>query len=241
MINPLYTYPLRVAIQLHELNNYRESKRENIACRKDIETMLRTNFDGCSLYGGCAKEICEKYGTERVGWVLANTVQHYTWDGRFRQTTKDWADKFPIPTAAEDMTTDYCVRTHPEILNGFINQYRKYVQSMDVLDSSSCVYGSQSSDYRGKLMILKPNALCEKYRKSEFQYFLATSGFGCDPTKIGGKVFGCFLADNEFTQFRRGDFLGEADSYGLPDWVKDKLEEVTDIDDDIGMKGMEME
>ena len=37
---------------------------------------------------------------------------------------------FPIPTAAEDMTTDYCVGSHPELVNGMIDQYRQYVQPL---------------------------------------------------------------------------------------------------------------
>lgn len=242
MPKPLFTYPLRVAKEIDELDAYKESKAENVACKNGIEWMLRTNFDGSHLHGDCAKELCEKYGMDRVGWVLANTVQHYSWDGRYRPTTKEWADHFPIPTAAEDMTTDYCVGSHPEIVNGLINQYRTYVQSVDVLNSSACVYGSRGEDYEGKLMILSPSAINEQFRNSENQYFFAESGFGCDVSKLGGKVFGRFLTDGEATQFRRSDFLGEADSYGLPDWAKKKLEELIILgqdDSEIGMGGME--
>ena len=238
MPKPLYTYPRRVAREENEMDAYTESRDENIACKNGIEWMICTNFDGMHLHGDCAKELCGKYGMDRVGWVLANTVQHHTWDGRFRPHTQEWADKFPIPTAAEDMTTDYCVGSHPEIVNGLIDQYRSYVLTVDVLNSSACVYGSRSGDYEGKLMILRPSALNEQYRSSEYQYFLADSGFGCNPDKLGGKVFGRFLTDGESTQFRRGDFLGEADSYGLPDWAKKKLQELIIIGQ--GDNGFEM-
>jgi hypothetical protein len=87
-------------------------------------------------------------------------------------------------------------------------------------------------------MILRPSALNEQYRSREYQYFLADSGFGCNPDKLGGKVFGRFLTDGESTQFRRGDFLGEADSYGLPDWAKKKLQELIIIGQ--GDNGFEM-
>ena len=62
--------------------------------------------------------------------------------------------------------------TQDEIVNGLIDQYRSYVQTVDVLNFSACVYGSRSGDYEGKLMILRPSALNEQYRSSEYQYFL---------------------------------------------------------------------
>ena len=134
------------------------------------------------------------------------------------------------------------LQTGHSLTQGLIDQYRSYVQSVDVLNSSACVYGSRSGDYEGKLMILRPSALNEQYRSSEYQYFLADSGFGCNPDKLGGKVFGRFLTDGESTQFRRGDFLGEADSYGLPDWAKKKLQELIIIgesDNGFEMGGMQ--
>ena len=130
MSKPLYTHPLRVARYENEIEAYRESRKENIACKNGIEWMIRTHFDGLRLHGECVKELCEKYGMDRVGWVLANTVQHQTWDGRFRPHTQAWASTFPIPTAAEDMTTDYCVGSHPEIVNGLIDQYRQYIRQL---------------------------------------------------------------------------------------------------------------
>lgn len=241
MHKPLYTYPLRIAKKQNEVDIYAENKEANIACKNGIEWMIRTNFDGMHLNDGCAKELCEKYGMDRVGWVLANTVQHYSWDGRFRPHTREWADKFPIPTAMEDITTDYCVGSHPEIVNGLINQYRSYVQSGDILNSSACIYGSRSDDYEGKLMVLRPLSLSEEYRNSENQYFFVDSGSGCNPDNRCGEVFGRFLIDGEPTQFRRGDFLGEADSYGLPEWAKQKLQELNDIgenDENFEMEGM---
>lgn len=127
-MTPLYTYSRRIAKENGELDLYTASKQENIACKNGIEWMIRENFDGFSLRGDCAKELCEKYGIERVGWVLANTVQHYSWDGRFRPHNREWANQFPIPSAAEDLTTVYCVGSHPEIVNGLIDQYRQHVQ-----------------------------------------------------------------------------------------------------------------
>lgn len=128
---PLYTDPVRVARMNDEIPQYRESKRANIACKKAIENLLAERFDGMRLHGNCAKELCDEFGVDRVGWVLASTVQHFSWYGRFRHHNKLWADEFLIPTDPDDRTTDYCVNYHPEIVNGLIDQYREYVQTLD--------------------------------------------------------------------------------------------------------------
>ena len=86
---------------------------------------------------------------------------------------------------------------------------------------------SNEGIYENRLLILKPDSLKEEFRHSEFQYFVARAGFGCDPTKLGTKVFGEFLYDGEKTSFRRYDFLGIADENKLPDWAKEKLRQMT--------------
>ncbi len=82
---------------------------------------------------------------------------------------------------------------------------------------------SYSDNYEGKLLVLRPESLNEEYRFEEFQYFFAQAGFGCDPSKLGTKVFGKFLIDGEETSFRRGAFMGIADEKKLPEWAKAKL------------------
>ena len=70
--------------------------------------------------------------------------------------------------------------------------------------------------------------------------FYATSGFGCDPSKIGTAVYGYFLKDDEHTHFRRQDFLGVVDDEYIPDWAKEKLEQQgSDESEDITIGGMQ--
>lgn len=226
MSKPLYIYPQRYARENKELCIYTESRNENIDCKCGIEWILRSNFDGVRLHGECAKELCEKYGIERVGWVLANTVQHYSWDTRFRPHTRIWADKFPIPVAIEDMTSDYVVGSHPELVNGLIDQYRSYVHMVDVLSSAACVFGSEEHNYEGKLLIIKPSSLKENYRYCVNQYFLAESDPGCDCGVEDGVVVGRFISDGEPARFLRKEFYGEADMYGIPDWVRRRYDDL---------------
>jgi len=60
----------------------------------------------------------------------------------------------------------------------------------------------------GKIVVLKPDALSESYRKPEFQLVKALGGFGCRPDTMGTAVMLEFLADGEQTRFERYEILG---------------------------------
>lgn len=65
-------------------------------------------------------------------------------------------------------------------------------------------------NYEGKFLVLSAENLGKRYRVPAYQIVKVTGGFGCDPTKLGTKVFGEFPADGEDFAGRRGDFIGEA-------------------------------
>ena len=96
---------------------------------------------------------------------------------------------------------------------------------LKLLSRDECI--ADDNEYAGKLLIIKPTSLKEEFRQPYFQYFYATSGFGCYADKLGGKVFGKILADGEECYFYRSDFIGVADTEKLPQWAKNRLEAVT--------------
>ena len=96
---------------------------------------------------------------------------------------------------------------------------------LKLLGRDECI--ADDNEYTGKLLIIKPTSLKEEFREPYFQYFCATSGFGCYPDKLGAKVFGKILADGEECFFYRSDFIGVADTEKLPQWAKKRLEAVT--------------
>lgn len=95
-----------------------------------------------------------------------------------------------------------------------------------LLTSADTLDNSTSMNYKEQLLIMRPESLLADYSKAEYQYFYATGGFGCDPNKLGTKVYGKFLYDGEEDEMRRSSFFGIADPDKLPDWVKDKLDEI---------------
>ncbi len=242
MRKPLYRYTFQEAKRLGELDECRASYKANIECRDGIDEMIRERFDGMYLSGDCAADLCREYGIDRVGWVLANTVQHADWDGRYRPQNKEWAAQTYIPhDANNDRTVDYVCRSHPELLNGLVNQYRKHLQDLGIHGNEAVIHDDEAQDYTGKLLIIKPEVLKDEYKTGDYQYFFAESGFGCDPKRSGQKVFGQFLLDGEKTHFDRSEFLGVADESQLPDWATKKLQELIIICGQNEEGGMQLE
>lgn len=91
-------------------DDYLESRKRNLDCKKAIEDAIRKNFDGMHLFHDAAREVLKEYGTERVVFILANTVQHLEHDGRFSIGNKAWAKGYEIPeniNRGMDMNADY--------------------------------------------------------------------------------------------------------------------------------------
>lgn len=107
---------------------FRESKRMNVACKEAIEEAIRENFDGMHLKKECIRPVMEEYGIDRAEWVLANTLRHLNYDGRFSRSNKEWAGSFAIPesgTQGYDPGLDFIVGSHPAVLDGFVNLVRR--------------------------------------------------------------------------------------------------------------------
>ena len=98
---------------------------QRLECKKDIEALIAEKFNGFVLPRNTADEIVDKYGIDCVEFVLANTVTHFDYDGRFSQNNKDWAKG--IVAENEWQNNDLILSTHPAVLDGFTNQARRYI------------------------------------------------------------------------------------------------------------------
>ena len=72
--------------------------------------------------------------------------------------------------------------------------------------------------YAGKFVILNPEQFLPEYQNAKCCLFYATSGFGCDPSKLGGKIFGKLFDENY--QTRREYVLGVATEEAIKEWEK---------------------
>ena len=136
--NPVKAYPkvymgtLEKAMQERNVDAYLDSRKLNIDCKNAIEQAITENFDGMSLTPDTATGVIEKYGEERVAFVLANTLKQLSYDGRFSDGNKRWADGIDVPeniSRGIDLNRDYIVSSHPAVLNGFIDMARNEIRT----------------------------------------------------------------------------------------------------------------
>ena len=136
--NPVKAYPevymgtLEKAMQERNVDAYLDSRKLNIDCKNAIEQAITEGFDGMRLNPDAAVGVVEKYGEERVAFVLANTLKQLSYDGRFSDGNKRWADGIDIPeniSRGMDLNRDYIVGSHPAVLNGFIDMARKEIRT----------------------------------------------------------------------------------------------------------------
>ncbi|WP_418232211.1 DUF3849 domain-containing protein [Butyricicoccus sp.] len=129
---PVYYETAAHAREHGELDLFRLSHQENIACKRDIEDAIARHFDGMHLDNEAVTEVLDQYGEERVSVVLAATVQIRGWDGRFSSSNKDWACSVTLPEAQAanglDRRDDYTVASHSTVLDGFIRLARKEIK-----------------------------------------------------------------------------------------------------------------
>ncbi len=132
---PLYTHTITYAMEHGRADDYLESRKLNLDCKNAIEDAIRENFDGMHLAHDAAKGVLEEYGAERVVFILANTVQHLEYDGRFSIGNKAWAKGYEIPENVNrgmDMNADYVINSHPAVLDGFIGLAREGIRELEL-------------------------------------------------------------------------------------------------------------
>lgn len=120
---PVYRHTLDYAVEHAAADEYLDSRKLNIDCKKAVEEAIRTHFDGLHLAEDVVEPMLEEYGQERLAFVLACTVQNNAKDGRFSRETKAWAEGISVPEnigRGRDLNLDYVVDSHPAVLDGFI-------------------------------------------------------------------------------------------------------------------------
>jgi hypothetical protein len=131
---PLYKQPPDFARENNELDLFRQSLKLNKECAADIDTAIYDSHYKPQHYDlkTAAKNVIEKYGAERVEWVLANTVQKQHYDGRYSSSNQSWAKKFDIPAKASGF---FC-SAHPVLLNSFIDKVREKPSLLAALEAN---------------------------------------------------------------------------------------------------------
>ena len=126
---PVYPYSAAYAREHSELDAYRTSHKENVACKQAIEAAIRAHYRDNSLGREGAQQVIEQFGLERVQYVLANTVRQMDWDGRISNDNKAWANNISVYEDknhwGDDRNLDFVVASHPGLTDLFTTQVRR--------------------------------------------------------------------------------------------------------------------
>lgn len=147
---PLYTHTIEYAMEHGRADDYLESRKLNLDCKKAVENAIRENFDGMHLAHNAAEPVLAEFGAERVAFVLANTVQHLEHDGRFSRDTKEWAKNLAIPenvSRGMDLNADYIVSSHPAVLDGFIGLARDEIREQGLQKESEIEISAETRGF----------------------------------------------------------------------------------------------
>ena len=218
----LYLWSAREAASNEEMDKWQRSHDENCRCARAIEEGIRQNFDGTHLNRAFLNDVITEFGFDRVNWVLANTIRCKSDDGRFSPSNKAWANEFRIPK--EDSGYAFAVQSHPAVVDGVVLEARKQWRALNLFDRSHCISNQHGPvDYTDRVLVVKPSMLKDKYKSPDYQLFMAKSGFGCNPGKLGSSISGYFLKDMENATFHRSDFYGIIKHDFLPQWAWDQI------------------
>lgn len=161
---PLYLYSLKEAAEWGEKDEWRESYLENCDCARAIERAIDEHYDGQCL-DPCAQEIIDRYGFDRVNFVLAATVRQGTHDGRYSEDNKKWARRFSVMD--KENTWQYCVRSHPGLVNLFVADARRLWDKLGLYDGSQCdSERSGQLDYTDRILVLNPSVLKDECKNA---------------------------------------------------------------------------
>jgi len=221
----VYPYSRKSAENDGHPDLWRESNAENIACAKAIKDEIDLTHDGTCLGADSARRVIDRFGYDRVNWVLSATVQQMSKGVGLTQENKDWAGQYFMAYLKKEIV-DYRVDVEPAKLNSFVGSARREYDSLHLFDHKHCIPDSGNMDYKERVLVLRPSTLNDQYKSPDNQLFIADiGGFGCSPTGSGRRVMGHFLIDGEKSEYYRSDFVGIIADEHLPQWATEALEQ----------------
>lgn len=106
------------------------SRRVNSLCQQEIDDAVTAGWDGMHVAHDTVRQVLERFGPERVSYVLANTVQQREGDERFSGANRSWAKTVPMYVPPDRRS--YCTASsHSTKLDDFITAAREEMLQME--------------------------------------------------------------------------------------------------------------
>lgn len=145
---PVYRHTDSYAKSHGEAGIYWTSFHQNVACKKSIEEAVSHHFHGNCLDAETAEFVVEKYGLERVKYVLASSILAYSSDGRISRENRIWAASQnavqDIDQQGNRLSLEYVLDSiHPRLLDAFATQIRK-MEPLDFMEGPTLDSGEEA-------------------------------------------------------------------------------------------------
>ena len=239
--NPVKAYPevymgtLEKAMQERNVDAYLDSRKLNIDCKNAIEQAIAEGFDGMRLNPDAAVGVVEKYGEERVAFVLANTLKQLSHDGRFSRQNKDWAEHIEVPeniSRGRNLNLDYVIESHPAVLDGFIDMARAEIRMQRIeqaIGENEVTITAETRGYEAEGHNGTWHTVDEKEYAGEKFFLMEHDEFGSDVAGIIVAENGQLVAEDLWNGFDAGaleavsEYLQENGTtlYDLSEFPKD--------------------
>ena len=234
---PVYKETLEQAMGERDVDAYLDSRKLNLDCKKAIEDVIRENFDGLHLKQGAAKEVVERFGEERMNFVMANTIRELSHDGRFSRQNKDWAEHIEIPeniSRGRNLNLDYVIESHPAVLDGFIDMARAEIRMQRIeqaIGENEVTITAETRGYEAEGHNGTWHTVDKKEYAGEKFFLMEHDEFGSDVAGIIVAENGQLVAEDLWNGFDEGaletvsEYLQENGTtlYDLTEFPKDSV------------------
>lgn len=123
---PVYRYPSCYALEHGEIEEYRKSMKANVACKEAIEKAIAEEYADNRLdTEATVAKVLAEHSLLRAIFVLANTVDIKSWDGRFSAENKRWAQDHPIHLDADSRRRFVVDAVHPGLTDLLVTAFRR--------------------------------------------------------------------------------------------------------------------
>ena len=207
---PVYKGTLEQAMGERDVDAYLDYRKLNLDCKKAIEEAIRENFDGLHLKKDAAKEVVERFGEERMNFVMANTIRELFHDGRFSRQNKDWAEHIEVPenvSRGRNLNLDYVIESHPAVLDGFIDMARAEIRMQRIeqaIGENEVTITAETRGYEAEGHNGTWHTVDEKKYAGEKFFLMEHDEFGSDVAGIIVAENGQLVAEDLWNGFDAG-------------------------------------
>ena len=207
---PVYKGTLEQAMGERDVDAYLDSRKLNLDCKKAIEEAIRENFDGLHLKQDAAKEVVERFGEERMNFVMANTIRELSYDGRFSRQNRDWAEHIEVPeniSRGRNLNLDYVIESHPAVLDGFIDMARAEIRMQRIeqaIGENEVTITTETRGYEAEGHNGTWHTVDEKEYAGEKFFLMEHDEFGSDVAGIIVAENGQLVAEDLWNGFDAG-------------------------------------